>query len=30
MPAYRLSAEMLRDNALATSGLLAEKIGGAP
>jgi hypothetical protein len=30
MPAYRLSAEMLRDNALASSGLLVEKIGGAP
>lgn len=26
----RLSAEMLRDNALATSGLLVNKIGGAP
>jgi hypothetical protein len=30
MPAYRLSAEMLRDNALAASGLLVEKIGGPP
>jgi mono/diheme cytochrome c family protein len=30
MPAYRLSAEMLRDNALASSGLLVNKIGGAP
>lgn len=29
-PSYRLSAEMLRDNALAVSGLLVEKIGGAP
>ncbi|PHS02364.1 MAG: hypothetical protein COA78_21515 [Blastopirellula sp.] len=29
-PAYRLSAEMLRDNALAVSGLLVNKIGGAP
>jgi hypothetical protein len=29
-PTYRLPAEMLRDNALATSGLLVEKIGGAP
>ncbi len=27
-PAYRLSAEMLRDQALAASGLLAEAIGG--
>jgi len=27
-PAYRLSAEMIRDNALAASGLLARKIGG--
>jgi hypothetical protein len=30
MPAYRLSAEMLRDNALASSGLLVAKIGGPP
>ena len=29
-PVYRLSAEMLRDNALAVSGLLKDKIGGAP
>jgi hypothetical protein len=29
-PSYRLSAEMLRDNALAVSGLLIDKIGGAP
>lgn len=29
-PARRLSAEMLRDQALAASGLLAEKIGGPP
>jgi hypothetical protein len=29
-PSYRLSAEMLRDNALAVSGLLVDKIGGAP
>ncbi len=28
--AFRLPAEMLRDNVLATSGLLVEKIGGAP
>lgn len=27
---YRMSAEMVRDNALATSGLLVEKIGGPP
>ncbi|GAB5443256.1 MAG: DUF1553 domain-containing protein [Fuerstiella sp.] len=27
---FRLSAEMLRDNALATSGLLQKKIGGPP
>ena len=27
-PAYRLSAEMIRDNALAASGLLTTKIGG--
>jgi len=29
-PSYRLPAEMLRDNALAVSGLLVEKIGGPP
>jgi len=29
-PSYRLPAEMLRDNALAVSGLLVNKIGGAP
>jgi len=29
-PTYRLSAEMLRDNALAVSGLMVNKIGGAP
>ena len=29
-PARRLTAEMLRDSALAVSGLLVEKIGGAP
>jgi hypothetical protein len=29
-PVYRLSAEMLRDNALAVSGLLGNKIGGPP
>jgi hypothetical protein len=29
-PSYRLPAEMLRDNALAASGLLVEKLGGAP
>ncbi len=29
-PSYRLPAEMLRDNALATSGLLVQKSGGAP
>ena len=29
-PAYRLPAEMLRDNVLAASGLLVDKIGGAP
>ncbi|MCH2181392.1 MAG: DUF1553 domain-containing protein [Mariniblastus sp.] len=29
-PSYRLSAEMLRDNVLASSGLLVDKIGGAP
>jgi hypothetical protein len=29
-PTYRLSAENLRDNALATSGLLVQKIGGPP
>ena len=27
-PAYRLSAEVIRDNALTASGLLTEKIGG--
>lgn len=29
-PVYRLSAEMLRDNALAVSGRLVSKIGGPP
>lgn len=29
-PSFRLSAEMLRDNALAVSGLLVHKVGGAP
>ena len=29
-PRFRLSAEMIRDNALATAGLLSEKQGGAP
>ena len=29
-PAYRMSAEMLRDNALAISGRLVSKVGGAP
>ena len=29
-PAYRLPAEMLRDNLLLSSGLLVDKIGGAP
>ncbi|MEO0340118.1 MAG: DUF1553 domain-containing protein, partial [Bacteroidota bacterium] len=27
-PSYRLSAEMIRDNALAASGLLVDKVGG--
>ncbi len=29
-PSYRLSAEMLRDNVLAVSGLLVRDVGGAP
>lgn len=29
-PSHRLPAEMLRDNALAVSGLLVDRIGGAP
>lgn len=29
-PSYRLTAEMLRDNVLAASGLLINKMGGAP
>jgi hypothetical protein len=29
-PSYRLSAEMIRDNALAASGLLVKSLGGAP
>ena len=29
-PRFRLSAEMIRDNALTAAGLLSEKIGGAP
>ena len=28
-PSYRLQAEMIRDNALAASGLLVQKVGGA-
>lgn len=28
-PSYRLAAEMIRDNALAASGLLSRKVGGA-
>ncbi len=28
-PSYRLQAEMIRDNAIAASGLLAKKVGGA-
>ncbi len=30
MSSYRMPAEMLRDNALAVSGLLVDRIGGAP
>ena len=29
-PSYRLAAEMIRDNALLSSGLLVDKVGGAP
>ncbi len=29
-PRYRLSAEMIRDNALAAAGLLVQKVGGPP
>jgi hypothetical protein len=29
-PVYRLPAEMIRDNALATSGILVDRIGGKP
>ena len=29
-PSYRMSAEMIRDNALATSGLLVRTVGGPP
>jgi hypothetical protein len=29
-PRFRLSAEMIRDNALAAAGLLSDKLGGAP
>ncbi len=29
-PSFRLSAEMIRDNALSASGLLVEKVGGEP
>ena len=29
-PRFRLSAEMLRDNALAAAGLLSERLGGPP
>ena len=29
-PSYRLSAEMLRDNVLAVSGLMVDKLGGPP
>lgn len=29
-PSYRLPAEMLRDNALAVSGLLVDRVGGPP